>query len=99
MSEEMFLKIQDLTRRSKTNLWKRLAKLIEEVGEFSEALLSSEEEIGCEYKHLTKDDRDVELVDVLILVLSMLSLEGRDVNYINQIIDTKTSKWEANLRK
>ncbi len=71
-------------------------KLMEEVGESSQAYLSSQNASGSGYKQLTTANTKEELVDVLLVTLAILhKLDTSDAE-LETLLTTKTEKW---LRK
>ncbi len=68
-------------------------KLMEEVGESSQAYLSSQKASGSGYKQLTTANTKEELVDVLLVTLAILhKLDTSDAELEN-LLTTKTAKW------
>ena len=96
--ETIYKEIKRLTKLSNTNEDKRYLKLNEEVGELAEAILSCNKEIGCEYKDKTKNDIFEEICDVIVVAMSMATLQD-DKNYTNMksIINEKLIKWNSNI--
>jgi NTP pyrophosphatase (non-canonical NTP hydrolase) len=96
--DSIFSEISRLNLKDGKTIEQRLLKLLEELGELSQALLSSKKVIGCEYKGITKNEVLEESVDVLICSISMLfesAIEtDADINQINDLIITKIEKWK-----
>lgn len=96
--EEIYNKIKTLTLLSDTNIDKRFQKLIEEIGEFAQAKLSSDNEVGCGYKKLTKDDCFEEVADIIVVALSLSTLyENKGLKELVYIINKKLDKWKKNV--
>lgn len=70
-------------------------KLMEEVGEMSQALLSSLDICGCGYKGFTREDVIEEIADVIICALSVAEkMNATEEELTNEIL-RKIKKWEA----
>lgn len=96
--KSLFDEIKRLTKLSNTDRWKRVCKLIEEVGEYAECQNSAAGEIGCRYKHLNDSNALEEISDILIVTLSLLSTyDGVDLNDIYNLMRIKLIKWNDNV--
>lgn len=97
---EIYNRIKKLTEMSNTNIDKRFQKLIEEIGEFAQAKLSADKEVGCDYKELTKDDCFEEVADIIVVALSLSTLyEDKGFDGLMEIIEKKLNKWNKNVNK
>ena len=103
-------KLEDFVPEEKQNINKRIEllankepktteqqfmKLMEEVGEASQAYLSAKKVSGNGYKGLDIDDTKEELVDVLIVVKSLLTTIGANQKQVDELLQSKISKWES----
>lgn len=68
-------------------------KLMEEVGEASQAYLSSQKASGADYKQLTVANTQEELVDVLLVTYALLQKLGTTDETLTTLLQTKTAKW------
>lgn len=68
-------------------------KLMEEMGEVAEALLSYTEAPGCKYKGKTIDDLKEEIIDVIIVSFVLTEKLGMEKEEIKEIIKRKVDKW------
>lgn len=66
----------------------RKVKLIEEVGELAQAVLSKEKTKGCEYKQSTLNDVIEEATDVMLVSSTMLNDSGETVDNVLQELAT-----------
>ena len=93
---EVCNKIIEVNKKEPKIIEHKLLKMNEEVGELSEAVLSSQGVSGTAYKKKTKDDVAEEAIDVLIMALSII-LEIVSVKQMIAIMITKINKWERNI--
>lgn len=70
-------------------------KLMEEVGEMSQALLSSLDVCGCGYKGFTREDVVEEIADIVICALSIAQKMNATEEELTSEILRKIKKWEA----
>jgi hypothetical protein len=100
MYEQFIDKIRQANlERSKTTLTRRLVKVMEELGEASEAHLNVTSDHNS--KNMTVDDVTEELLDMVIVGVDCLltPLDGSDPSEqeakIMALLDCKLAKWEA----
>jgi len=72
-------------------------KLMEEVGEVAQAILSFKGAQGCEYKAKGRDDVIEELVDVSMVVESLLHRYNVSDARFNAMFNQKLNKWEDKI--
>lgn len=89
-------KIEELNATEKKSLLEVALKLSEEVGEVSQAVLSSQGASGASYKNLSLVDVQEESVDVVICALSAFFKAGGDTRSLQTLIEKKCQKWAAN---
>lgn len=70
-------------------------KLMEEVGETAQALLSSQKSPGSEYKMLTTEDVKEEIADTLLVTFALLHKLGTSKEQLQDLLETKLAKWQA----
>lgn len=68
-------------------------KLMEEMGEVAEALLSYDQAPGCKYKGKTIDDLKEEVIDTIIVAFVLTEKLGMEKEEIKAIIKKKVDKW------
>jgi len=87
--------ILDFSSAEKKTIQQRALKLSEEVGELSEAILSSTGAPGCSYKDKTNSNVIEEAVDVMVVAISILQAAG--VSKMEDLIapfQQKLLKWQ-----
>lgn len=89
-------KIHDLNTLEPKNLLEKTLKASEELGELSEAVLSSSSVSGNKYKKKTKDDVAEEAVDLAIMSLS-IALDIKNIDEVKSLFDIKINKWQKNI--
>jgi NTP pyrophosphatase (non-canonical NTP hydrolase) len=94
--DNMIDKIKKATQSEPKKPEQQFMKLIEEVGEASQAYLSSEGASGNKYKHLDQSNVKEELVDVLLVTFALLSKVGATDEEIEELINRKVDKWIHN---
>ena len=72
-----------------------LLKLMEEVGEASQAYLSTSQASGSGYKELSQQDFQEELVDSLLVVLTLIKRSGISEANLEALVNKKIDKWES----
>ena len=90
--------IQKLTSIDKKSLIERTLKLSEEVGEVSQAVLSSTKACGCEYKNKSEEDIVEECVDVIIVASSIICQtygDSLNIDQIKGVYKEKLGKWKG----
>lgn len=68
-------------------------KLMEEMGEVAEALLSYDQAPGCGYKGKSLDDLKEEIIDVIIVSFVLTEKLGMEKDEIKEILNRKVAKW------
>ncbi len=94
--ENIVDKIRKATETEPKNPEQQFMKLIEELGEASQAYLSSKGISGNKYKQLSENNVKEELVDVLLVTFALLSQLGATDDEIETLIDRKINKWLHN---
>lgn len=92
--EKTLIKIKEAAKTEPKNVEQLFMKLMEELGEATQAYLSSEKISGNNYKELTKDDVKEELVDTLLVTFSLLYKLDANETEIEQLINKKIDKWK-----
>lgn len=87
---EVILKAADKEKKSTEHL---LLKLMEEVGEASQAFLSKEKAAGSDYKELSLGDFQEELVDVLLVTITLLNRTEISEDDFTILLNNKINKW------
>lgn len=90
---DIFRRIKKAAASEPKSIDQEFLKLMEEVGESSQAYLSSEKASGANYKHLTVYNTKEELVDVLLVTLALLQKLGTTDDELNKLLLKKVSKW------
>lgn len=98
-NSQLVEELSRLTAVSNRSLVETVAKLFEEGGELSEAVLSATKTKANEYKHLGKDDVLEESVDVIICAASIYLKANGSLDGMNDYIENKLAKWNRNLTK
>lgn len=93
--QELMAEIFQAAEKEKKNPQQLLIKLMEEVGETSQALLASQNAPGSEYKNFTTADVKEELVDTLLVTFALLHKLGTDEAELQTLLETKLTKWRA----
>lgn len=96
-----FKEIKRLNLIDKKSLMERALKLSEEVGEVSQAVLSSSNVCGCGYKEKTKEDIVEECLDVIIVASSIISQSYDNEINMDEIVNIykkKLKKWEEKCK-
>lgn len=89
-SNKMFV---DLCMNNKKTNEEILIKLMEEVGELSQAYLSYSKANGSEYKGAALQDIHEESVDVMMVVYSFFLKNGGTPELFQNLLKEKTEKW------
>ena len=98
MYQQQVDEIRRLTKLDGKTKEQRIIKLMEEVGELAEAVLSETGAPGCEYKNKDSGDVVEEAVDVIIVALSILdAYEIPDPNIFERLRH-KLHKWKLIIR-
>lgn len=91
--EKILVKISEAAKTEPKTIEQLFMKLIEELGEASQAYLSSENISGNNYKNLNREDVKEELVDTLLVTFSLLyKLDSTD-REIENLMNKKIDKW------
>ena len=98
LNNEQLKLIRSLTKVDNKSISKRMLKIVEELGECSEALLSYEEVSGCGYKKRTTNHILEESIDVLLCSLSLLYQVAEEYKFSDKetevLLNKKLIKWE-----
>lgn len=70
-------------------------KLMEELGEASQAFLSQQKVSGNAYKELSEAQLHEELTDVLLVTLALMPKVGLTEEKLAAVIAPKIAKWQA----
>ncbi|MEO1771328.1 MazG nucleotide pyrophosphohydrolase domain-containing protein [Candidatus Enterococcus ferrettii] len=92
---ELLTEIFQTAEKEQKNEQQLVLKLMEEVGETAQALLSSQKAPGSEYKHLTTEDVQEELADTLLVTLALFQKLGVSNGQLHCLLRTKLAKWQA----
>lgn len=91
---EILNTIKELSEKEQKSLPEMVLKLVEEVGEVSQAILSVTSASGSEYKNITIEDFKEECVDVLLVILSLFYKVSKDENELYETLNKKIEKWK-----
>lgn len=91
--DELWHQIQQAATQEPKTPDQQFLKLMEEVGEASQAYLSSQKASGAAYKQLTVANTQEELVDVLLVTYALLQKLGTTDDELTTLMHTKTTKW------
>jgi NTP pyrophosphatase (non-canonical NTP hydrolase) len=98
LNNEQLKLIRSLTRVDNKSISKRMLKIVEELGECSEALSPYEEVSGCGYKKRTTSHILEESIDVLLCSLSLLYQVVEEYKFSDKetevLLNKKLIKWE-----
>ena len=90
--------IQSLTKVDRKTINTRLLKIMEELGECSQAFISYEAVSGCTYKGCTQMNVLEEALDTFLCVLSLVYQIADEYNIdqdkVQKLINKKLVKWE-----
>jgi NTP pyrophosphatase (non-canonical NTP hydrolase) len=98
LEQVFYLSVQD-----KKDIYEKILKLTEEVGEISEAFLSYSDAHGCSYKNKTKLDIIEEIGDLVAASMSLLALlydnniSDKELEGIEECWMRKLKKWENRI--
>ena len=94
-------KIEDLTKLQMTeeDAYKILAHMMEEVGEFCEAMCIEDGGVGKDYKEPPEESSTEEAVDIVVCALSLFYARGGTKEQFLSVIEKKLGKWEKNQAK
>jgi len=94
--DDVVLAIKELTKSERKTIEQMCIKLMEESGETAQAILSSENAPGSEYKTLTAEDAIEECVDVIIVATSLIFKLGGSMEDLQSEFSKKIDKWKKN---
>lgn len=92
---ELINQILDAAKNEPKSIDHLLLKLMEEVGESSQAYLSSIHSSGSNYKNLSIDNFREELIDILLVTITLLHKTDIDRKQFIDLINTKIEKWQS----
>ncbi|EOH97962.1 MazG nucleotide pyrophosphohydrolase domain-containing protein [Enterococcus pallens] len=92
---ELLDEIFRTAEKEQKNEQQLVLKLMEEVGETAQALLSSQKAPGSEYKMLTTEDVKEEIADTLLVAFALLHKLGTSNEQLQDLLETKLAKWQA----
>ncbi|KRL05853.1 MazG-like family protein [Liquorilactobacillus oeni] len=94
--EQMIDKIRRTAETEPKSPEEQFMKLIEELGEASQAYLSSKGASGNKYKKLDQTNVKEELVDVLLVTYALIVKLGASNEEIEELVNRKVDKWIHN---
>lgn len=92
---ELLAEIFQTAENEQKNEQQLVLKLMEEVGETAQALLSSQKAPGSEYKKLTTENVQEELADTLLVTFALLHKLGTSSEQLQDLLEMKLAKWQA----
>lgn len=95
MNEVTINKIYEVALKEPKSTEHLLLKLMEEVGEASQAYLSTTQASGSQYKELSQLDFQEELVDSLLVILTLIKKTGISEASFDELLLKKIAKWES----
>lgn len=90
---DLILEIEKAASLEPKSVGQQLLKLMEEVGEASQAYLSAEDVSGSSYKNLSFNNTKEELVDVLLVTYAILIKMDVSHAELAELLKEKTAKW------
>lgn len=93
MKKELLERLIQATKTEEKTTEHLLIKLMEEVGEASEAYLSTSKASGSDYKQLSSVDFQEELVDILLVAFTLLKKTGISEDEMTLLFNKKINKW------
>ena len=99
MFDELIKKIEETSKKiDKKDSNMKMLKLVEEVGELSQALLIHQDAIGTKYRNKAEYSIQEEVADVLLCLFSLCSILNIDHADLRDSINDKLRKWESKVR-
>lgn len=95
MNEVTINKIYEVALKEPKSTEHLLLKLMEEVGEASQAYLSTTQASGSQYKELSQLDFQEELIDSLLVLLTLIKKTGISEESLDELLLKKIAKWES----
>lgn len=95
MNEATINKIYEVALKEPKSTEHLLLKLMEEVGEASQAYLSTTQASGSQYKELSQLDFQEELIDSLLVLLTLIKKTGISEESLDELLLKKIAKWES----
>lgn len=99
MNQELINRIFKVAATEPKSREQLIIKLMEEVGEVSQAHLSTVKASGSQYKELTDEDFQEELVDTILVTLTLLKKTGITNEELISLLTKKINKWESKQGK
>lgn len=99
MNQESITRIFDVAKTEPKSVEHLLLKLMEEVGEASQAYLSTTKASGSVYKQLTQENFQEELVDSLLVLLTLIKRSDISEIDLELLINQKVTKWQEKQDK
>ncbi|MBO0477105.1 MazG-like family protein [Vagococcus sp. DIV0080] len=99
MNQELINRIFKVAETEPKSREQLIIKLMEEVGEVSQAHLSTVKASGSQYKELTDEDFQEELVDTILVTLTLLKKTGISNEELTNLLTKKINKWESKQGK
>lgn len=93
MNQKILQQITEAAKSEKKSIEHLLIKLMEEVGEASQAYLSTTKASGSEYKKLSLVDFQEELVDIILVTITLLKRTEISDEELENLLNKKISKW------
>lgn len=91
---ELLNKILEVAAKEPKSIEHLLLKLMEEVGEASQAYLSLNNVSGSKYKSNSKSDFQEELIDSLLVLITLINKTGISKDELEVLIEKKITKWQ-----
>jgi NTP pyrophosphatase (non-canonical NTP hydrolase) len=99
MFDELIKKIEDTSRKiDKKDPNLKMLKLVEEIGELSQALLIHQNAIGTKYRNKSEYSIQEEVADVTLCLFSLCSILNIDHSDLRDSINDKLRKWESKVK-
>lgn len=93
MNNKLLDRINYAIAQEPKNIQQEFLKLMEEIGEASQAYLSSKNASGSKYKGLSVSNTKEELIDALLVTFTLLKKLGTTDTEIKYLLSSKTAKW------
>ncbi len=98
INKDITKRINELTKLKESTLTFRALKLSEETGEVAQAVLQYEEAPGCTYRTSNQEKIVEEVVDVMLVAMSILDQLGNvSQEQLDETFTDKLNKWQDKL--
>jgi NTP pyrophosphatase (non-canonical NTP hydrolase) len=99
MFDELIQKISETSNRiDKKDVNLKMLKLVEEVGELSQAILIHQNASGTKYRNKCEYSIQEEIADVTLCLFSLCSILNIDHADLRDSINDKLRKWETKIK-